>query len=47
MKIKLYNGRIFDLPEYDAKALVKSGKAVFLNDEETIKPKTRKKVNND
>ena len=47
MKIKLYNGKIFDLPEFDAKALVKCGKAVFLDDEETIKLKTRKKVNND
>ena len=47
MKIKLYNGRIFDLPEFDAKALVKSGKAVFIDDEETIKPKTRKKITND
>jgi len=40
-------GKEFDLPEYDAKALVKSGKAVFINDEETIKPKTRKKITND
>jgi len=47
MKIKLYNGKIFDLPEFDAKALVKCGKAEFLNDEETVKPKTRKKISND
>ena len=50
MKIKLYNGRIFDLPEFDAKALVKSGKAIFVEEkeiQEEVKPKTRKKVTND
>jgi len=50
MKIRLYNGKEFDLPEYDAKALVKCGKAVFVEEkeiQEEVKPKTRKKVTND
>jgi len=47
MKIRLYNGREFDLPKYDAEALVKSGKAVFIEEneiKEEVKPKPRKKI---
>jgi len=50
MKIRLYNGREFDLPKHDAEALVKCGKAVFIEEkeiQEVVKPKPRKKVNND